>query len=277
VMDSTCNGAGIKAWPDGGMIPFRGEKNTTWEGGFRVPMMIRWPAQIKANQISNEIISLEDWLPTLVAAAGEPNVKENHTVENNQNLISENGYLTQFGLQFLQSVFTESIKTNDFSQLKNQLQQNSDLKLLLGNEIIDNSNSQDSLDKNIWKFQNAQNKTMWLTFWEPKITLEAFYQGYYSESVSKLQNSLKDQGFYQIEIDGIVGSKTILAVAELQTSLSFNPSGFPDELTLYKLQKLNASNFAIETSGQHKEYYPMKENKPDRPVSRYALENSINY
>ncbi len=75
-MYSTDNGAEIFGWPDGGMIPFRGEKNTTWEGGFRVPMLVKWPGKIKPGQISNEIISHQDWLPTLMAAVGEPDVKE---------------------------------------------------------------------------------------------------------------------------------------------------------------------------------------------------------
>jgi arylsulfatase len=76
VMYSTDNGAEVMSWPDGGMIPFRGEKNTTWEGGFRVPMMVRWPGKIKAGAISNEIIAMMDWMPTLVAAGGDPNIKE---------------------------------------------------------------------------------------------------------------------------------------------------------------------------------------------------------
>ncbi len=76
VMYSTDNGAELMSWPDGGMIPFRGEKNTTWEGGFRIPMMVRWPGKIEPGQVSNEIISLEDWLPTLLAVAGEPDIKE---------------------------------------------------------------------------------------------------------------------------------------------------------------------------------------------------------
>ena len=76
VMYSTDNGAELMSWPDGGMIPFRGEKNTTWEGGFRVPMMVKWPGKIKPGQVSNEIISMEDWLPTLVAAAGDSNIKK---------------------------------------------------------------------------------------------------------------------------------------------------------------------------------------------------------
>jgi arylsulfatase len=76
VMYSTDNGAELLLWPDGGYIPFRGEKNSNWEGGYRVPMMVRWPAKIKADQISNEVISHLDWLPTLLAAAGDPDVKK---------------------------------------------------------------------------------------------------------------------------------------------------------------------------------------------------------
>jgi arylsulfatase A-like enzyme len=76
VIYSTDNGAEVMSWPDGGMTPFRGEKNTNWEGGYRVPQMIRWPGKIKPGTVSNAIISHEDWLPTLVAAAGVPDIKE---------------------------------------------------------------------------------------------------------------------------------------------------------------------------------------------------------
>lgn len=76
VLYSTDNGAEVFTWPDGGMIPFRGEKNTTWEGGFRVPSMVRWPGKIKAGSVSNEIMSHLDWVPTLMAAAGETDIKE---------------------------------------------------------------------------------------------------------------------------------------------------------------------------------------------------------
>ncbi len=75
VMYSTDNGAEVMSWPDGGTIPFKGEKNTTWEGGFRVPMMVRWPGAIKPGQVSNEMISQLDWMPTLLAAAGDTEVK----------------------------------------------------------------------------------------------------------------------------------------------------------------------------------------------------------
>lgn len=76
VMYSTDNGAEKFTWPDGGSTPFAGEKGTTWEGGFRVPAAIRWPGVIKPGSVYNDIFSHEDMMPTLLAAAGEPNIKE---------------------------------------------------------------------------------------------------------------------------------------------------------------------------------------------------------
>jgi arylsulfatase len=76
VMYSTDNGAEVFSWPDGGTTMFRNEKATQWEGGFRVPTAIRWPGVIKPGTVINEIGSHEDMLPTLLAAVGEPNVKE---------------------------------------------------------------------------------------------------------------------------------------------------------------------------------------------------------
>ncbi len=75
VMYSTDNGAETFTWPDGGTTMFRGEKNTPWEGGYRVPAMIRWPGVIKPGTVVNDIAAHEDMLPTLLAAAGDPNVK----------------------------------------------------------------------------------------------------------------------------------------------------------------------------------------------------------
>jgi len=79
VLYTTDNGAEIALWPDGAMTPFRSEKGTTWEGGFRIPMMVRWPGVIKPGTIYNDIISLLDWFPTLCAAAGIPDIKEKMT------------------------------------------------------------------------------------------------------------------------------------------------------------------------------------------------------
>jgi len=74
VIYSTDNGPHRNSWPDGGTTPFRSEKNTNWEGAFRIPEIIRWPGKIKAGTVSNEIIQHHDWLPTLLAAAGDPDV-----------------------------------------------------------------------------------------------------------------------------------------------------------------------------------------------------------
>jgi arylsulfatase A-like enzyme len=76
VFYSTDNGPHMNTWPDAAMTPFRGEKNTNWEGGWRVPAAVRWPGHIKAGVWSNEIMHHMDWLPTFLAIAGEPNVKE---------------------------------------------------------------------------------------------------------------------------------------------------------------------------------------------------------
>jgi arylsulfatase A-like enzyme len=76
VLYTTDNGAEIALWPDGAMTMFRGEKGTTWEGGFRIPMMVRWPGTIKPGTVYNDIVSLIDWFPTLCAAAGAPDIKE---------------------------------------------------------------------------------------------------------------------------------------------------------------------------------------------------------
>jgi arylsulfatase len=76
VMYSTDNGSESFSWPDGGCTPFRGEKDTNWEGGFRVPCAIRWPGVIKPGTINNELFAHEDMLPTLLAAVGVPDVKE---------------------------------------------------------------------------------------------------------------------------------------------------------------------------------------------------------
>ena len=92
VIYSTDNGAETFTWPDGGTTPFRGEKNTNWEGGYttpfrgekntnweggyRVPALVRWPGKVQPHTEINDIVSAEDWVPTLVAAAGEPDIKE---------------------------------------------------------------------------------------------------------------------------------------------------------------------------------------------------------
>ena len=74
VVYSTDNGPHMNTWPDAGMTPFRSEKDTNWEGAFRIPELIRWPGRIPAGVVSNDIIQHHDWLPTFLAAAGDPDI-----------------------------------------------------------------------------------------------------------------------------------------------------------------------------------------------------------
>lgn len=76
VLYSTDNGPHFNTWPDAGITPFRSEKNTNWEGGFRVPAMVRWPGKIPEGTILNDIMSHTDWTPTFLAAAGRPTIAE---------------------------------------------------------------------------------------------------------------------------------------------------------------------------------------------------------
>jgi arylsulfatase len=76
VMYSTDNGPHMNSWPDGAMTPFRSEKNTNWEGAFRIPLLVRWPGRVPAGAVSNEIVQHHDWLPTFLAMAGEADARE---------------------------------------------------------------------------------------------------------------------------------------------------------------------------------------------------------
>jgi arylsulfatase A-like enzyme len=96
VLYSTDNGPHTNSWPDAGTTPFRSEKNTNWEGAFRVPEMIRWPGRIPAGVVSNEIVQHHDWLPTFLSAAGDGEIvdklKAGHTIGDTTYKVHIDGY-----------------------------------------------------------------------------------------------------------------------------------------------------------------------------------------
>ncbi|NND58623.1 MAG: arylsulfatase [Xanthomonadales bacterium] len=96
VMYSTDNGVHFNTWPDAGITPYRSEKNSNWEGAYRVPAMVRWPGKIPAGEVSNDIMSHLDWVPTLMAAAGESDVveklKKGQTIEGKSYRVHLDGY-----------------------------------------------------------------------------------------------------------------------------------------------------------------------------------------
>jgi arylsulfatase A-like enzyme len=104
---STDNGPHMNTWPDAAMTPFRGEKNTNWEGGWRVPSMVRWPGRIEAGSVSNEIMHHMDWLPTYIAAAGSDDIKE-RLMEGNVRAIGRRYKVHLDGYNFLPYLTGES-------------------------------------------------------------------------------------------------------------------------------------------------------------------------
>ena len=157
---------------------------------------------------------------------------------------SEIQYLQQFGLSELYEDFLEAINKNSFLKFDGILQKKYGLKVLVSSNEIFTEN-----DNEIWSFI-AENNKMWLTLWKPEISLNAFYQGYYSRDIELLQNHLQSEGYYRSSIDGLVGEKTIVAVAKFQKTIGLNASGFPDEMTLYQLQKRYQSSINIGTELQ---------------------------
>ncbi|HEY2358188.1 MAG TPA: sulfatase-like hydrolase/transferase, partial [Phenylobacterium sp.] len=96
VVFTTDNGAEVMSWPDGGSTPFRGEKDTNWEGGWRVPCVMRWPGVIEPGRVINDICSLQDFIPTFAAAAGEPDlvakVKKGYAIDGKTFKVHLDGY-----------------------------------------------------------------------------------------------------------------------------------------------------------------------------------------
>jgi arylsulfatase len=113
VVYSSDNGPHMNTWPDGAMTWFRSEKNTNWEGAFRVPCLVRWPGVIKPGTVTNEIMSHNDWIPTLCAAAGEPDIVNKCLAGYTANGISYKVHLDGFDQsQFLRNVSGSAANNN---------------------------------------------------------------------------------------------------------------------------------------------------------------------
>jgi arylsulfatase A-like enzyme len=156
VFYSTDNGVHFNTWPDAGVTPFRSEKNTNWEGAYRVPAMVRWPRKIKPGQISNQVMSHLDWMPTLAAAAGDPNLKQDllkgRQVGNKKSRLHLDGY------NFLPYLTGEVEKAprREFIYLE-------DSGMPVGIRVGD------------WKLVFAENRAQTMALWaEPFVTLRMF-------------------------------------------------------------------------------------------------------
>jgi arylsulfatase len=123
----------MNTWPDGAMTPFRSEKDTNWEGAFRVPCLVRWPAQIKAGTVTTELMSHNDWIPTLCAMAGEPDIvgklKQGYTANGINYKVHLDGYDQR---KFLTSVEGTVGKNNGVKSARNTFFYSDDDGLLVG-------------------------------------------------------------------------------------------------------------------------------------------------
>jgi arylsulfatase len=133
VVYSSDNGPHMNTWPDGAMTWFRSEKNTNWEGAFRVPCLVRWPAAIKPGTVTNEIMSHNDWIPTLCAAAGEPDIvnklKAGYTANGINYKVHLDGYDQS---QFLRNVSGSAANNNNTKSARDKFFYSDDDGLLVG-------------------------------------------------------------------------------------------------------------------------------------------------
>lgn len=132
VVYSSDNGPHMNTWPDGAMTWFRSEKNTNWEGAFRVPCLVRWPGTIKPGTVSNELMSHNDWVPTLCAAAGEPDVVNKLKAGYTANGISYKVHLDGYNqLDFLRNVNGSAANNNGTRSARDRFFYSSDDGLLV--------------------------------------------------------------------------------------------------------------------------------------------------
>jgi arylsulfatase A-like enzyme len=133
VVYSSDNGPHMNTWPDGAMTWFRSEKNTNWEGAFRVPCLVRWPASIKPGTVSNEIMSHNDWIPTLCAIAGEPEIVGKLQAGYTANGINYKVHLDGYDQsQFLRSVSGSAANNNGVKSARDRFFYADDDGLLVG-------------------------------------------------------------------------------------------------------------------------------------------------
>jgi arylsulfatase A-like enzyme len=132
VVYTTDNGPHMNTWPDGAMTWFRSEKNTNWEGAFRVPCIVRWPAKIKAGTVTNQLMSHNDWIPTLCSIAGEPEIiakcKKGYTANGRDYKVHLDGYDQS---KFLTSVEGTAGKNNGVKSARDRFYYTDDDGLLV--------------------------------------------------------------------------------------------------------------------------------------------------
>ncbi len=156
VFYSTDNGVHYNTWPDAGITPFRSEKNSNWEGAYRVPAMVRWPARIEPGQVSTAVMSHLDWMPTLLAAAGDTSLKKD--LLQGRKVGSKDAKVHLDGYNFLPYFTGETAKSP-----RREFIYHADTAMPVGVRVDD------------WKIVYAENRARTMALWaEPFVTLRLF-------------------------------------------------------------------------------------------------------
>jgi arylsulfatase A-like enzyme len=220
VMYSTDNGPHYNTWPDAGTTPFHGEKNSNWEGAFRVPAFIRWPGHFPAGVTLNGIVSHEDWLPTFAAAAGEPDIKEKLLKGVELNGRKYKNYIDGYNQMDYLSGKTETSPRNEFIYVGDD-----------GNVM--------SIRVGDWKATYLENRAHQLQVWrEPFIKLRLpLLFNLRRDPFEKAYENSNTYHDWMIDRAYVLGPMQTVAARFLMTMKEYPPSQKPGDWSLESLEK----------------------------------------
>ena len=220
VMYSTDNGPHYNTWPDAGTTPFHGEKNSNWEGAFRVPAFVRWPGHFPAGVTLNGIVSHEDWLPTFAAAAGDPDIKEKLLKGVELNGRKYKNYIDGYNQLDYLSGKTETSPRNEFIYVGDD-----------GNIM--------SIRVGDWKATYLENRAHQLQVWrEPFIKLRLpLLFNLRRDPFEKAYENSNTYHDWMIDRAYVLGPMQAVAARFLMTMKEYPPSQKPGDWSLESLEK----------------------------------------
>jgi arylsulfatase A-like enzyme len=220
VQYSTDNGPHYNTWPDAGTTPFHGEKNSNWEGAFRVPCFIKWPGHFPAGTTLNGIVAHEDWLPTFAAVAGAPNIKEKLKAGVTLNGRKYKNYLDGYNQLDYLSGKTDKSPRNEFIYLNDAA------------EVV-------AIRVGDWKATYMENRATQLQIWrEPFINLRApMLANLRRDPFEKAQEGANNYNDWYIDRAYILAPMQVVASQFLVTLKDFPPSQTPGDWSLQSLEK----------------------------------------
>ncbi len=220
VQYSTDNGPHYNTWPDAGTTPFRGEKNSNWEGAYRVPCFVRWPGRFLAGETLNGIVSHEDWLPTFAAAGGAPDIKEKLLQGVELNGRTYKNHIDGYNLLDYLSGETEKSPRKEFI-------------------YVDDGGKVAAIRYDDWKAVYLENRASQLQVWrEPFINLRLpLLFNLRRDPFEKAQHNSNTYHDWVIDRAYVLGPMQVVASRFLNTLKEYPPSQQPGDWSLSSLEK----------------------------------------